>query len=762
MVPPSTRRLPAWISLGVVAGVFGLSGGAALIYQVAWQRILALHSGVGIYSVALIVAAFMAGLGLGSYWGGRLAARAGASRALLWFAALELAIGGFATLSPWLYYDLLGARGTWLYASLGRAGVVHFAALLPPTCLMGMSLPFLVQAAVHDLRVACRTIGLLYGLNILGAAAGALLTPWLLIRHVGIDGAIQVGAAANVTAGLLSLWLWKLRALEPAEASGSPLESPGSAAATTATIPPGRTQGLGSFAWWMALYALSGFFALALELVWFRVIDVAVRSTAFTFGSVLAIYLLGLGIGCLWGGSLALKVRSPLRVFLVCQTALMFYTGAAALLLVRLPVDLPAYRELVRYWISADVFELGRDGNWGRISLLYLALPTLLYGPPTVLMGVSFAVLQKGVHNDRQTTGRKVGFLQTANIVGNVAGSLLVGLVLLEYFGTPVTLRLLLGAGLLFPILGLCWLGLDRALLCGTLLLAGVVAWWPSTDEFWSRLHGVAPAYGRYAEDASGLMAITPAPLYEGHALRVSMNGKWQSWLPFGGSHSELGGTAALIHPAPAEIALIGLGSGDTAWAAGCRADTSRITVYEICAAEQRLLQDFAPKVPELGRFLSDPRVTILAEDGRRSLARSPAQFDLIEADALRPQSAYAGNIYSVEFFRLCASRLKPGGMMCQWGPTPRVRATFCEAFPHVLEVPGKEILIGSNDPIAVDLPRWLERLDSPHVQQYLGGPIANGLRECLLRTQPVSREGLTGTSLNRDLFPRDEFASPE
>ena len=106
------------LELALVGGLFCLSGGAALVYQVAWQRILALHTGVGVYSVATIVAAFMLGLGLGSEWGGKLSARLSAKRALLAFAALELGIGAFAAVSCRLYYDVLYRRAGFLYETL--------------------------------------------------------------------------------------------------------------------------------------------------------------------------------------------------------------------------------------------------------------------------------------------------------------------------------------------------------------------------------------------------------------------------------------------------------------------------------------------------------------------------------------------------------------------------------------------------------------------------------------------------------------------
>ena len=135
----------------VLLGVaFFLSGAAALVYQVVWQRILTLHTGIGVVSVSLIVAAFMAGLGLGSHLGGVLSARVSPRRALRVFALLELGVGLFAAISCRLYYDGLGSFAAGLYATTAGAAVAHFAAFLLPTTLMGMSLPFLVRATVRE------------------------------------------------------------------------------------------------------------------------------------------------------------------------------------------------------------------------------------------------------------------------------------------------------------------------------------------------------------------------------------------------------------------------------------------------------------------------------------------------------------------------------------------------------------------------------------------------------------------------------------
>jgi MFS family permease len=737
----------------LLGALFFVSGVSALIYQVAWQRILALHSGVGIYSVALIVAAFLAGLGLGSYAGGVLSGRVGSRRALFIFAWLELGIGAFALLSCSLYYDLLYVRLAALYASPWSAGLLHFLALLVPTTVMGMSLPFLVRASVADPATASKTIGFLYGINVAGAGLGALLAPWVLMRLFGVTGAVLFGAAGNLLAGVGVL------ALGASGRRVRTLDAPSPPPADPVGEPPGSRP----FSLWVALYALSGFCALALEIVWFRVIDVAVKSTAFTFGTVLSVFLFGLALGSLVGGPLALRVRSPLRAFLTCQCALLLVTAVSFLLLAGLPVGLPVYRELVEYWGAYNEFQLGREWRSGAIFGLYGALPLLLYGVPTVLMGLSFAILQRAVHDERQTTGRKVGFLQAANILGNVAGSLLTGLVLLTLFGTMGSLRALLGVGLVFAAVGVLAYGPRwRFTLLGGLLLLAMIAL-PDGRSFWLRLHGRTGGPALIDEDATAVAAITPGDWVG--ILRVSVNGKGHSWLPFGriGLHSQLGALPAVVHPAPEEIAIIGLGSGDTAWAAACRRETRRLTVFELGAPEQRLLEDLAarPGFLELGEFMEDPRIDIVTADGRIALAQGERRYDVIEADALRPHSGYAGNLYSVEFFRLCARKLKPGGLMCTWSPTPRVYLGFIEAFAHVVELDGGQVLLGSNEPITIDTEAWRARLREAPLAEYLGELVTSKVDTSLttaLAADPGPRARL---SPNRDLFPRDEFSTP-
>jgi spermidine synthase len=376
-------------------------------------------------------------------------------------------------------------------------------------------------------------------------------------------------------------------------------------------------------------------------------------------------------------------------------------------------------------------------------------------------MGISFTMLQCAVHDDRQTTGHKVGILQAGNIVGNVTGSLLVGLVLLGSIGTAGTLRAVLLVGAVFPLLWV-WLGRSRGrFVAATVLLLTIVALLPRSERLWMRLHGLDHGPAVIAEDAMGVVAVAPEPAIEDE-WRMSVNGEQHSWFPFGGVHSKLGAIGMILHPAPAEIAIIGLGSGDTAWAAGLRPETQTIVVFELCSAQLGVLDQLAIKklTPQLPSFHSDARYRHITADGRNALASSDRHFDMIESDALRPYSASSGNLYSRELFRMCAERLRPGGIICQWGATPRVRTTFAEALPYVLRLRNGEILVGSNDPIEVKLPTWRARLYSRESLDYLGQELVDELWADLQTASAAPLpKGLIKPNL--DLFPRDELRVP-
>ena len=380
----------------------------------------------------------------------------------------------------------------------------------------------------------------------------------------------------------------------------------------------------------------------------------------------------------------------------------------------------------------------------------------------TVLMGLSFPTLQRAVHDDLWTSGRKVGLLQGANIAGCVAGSLLVGLLALDHLGTTGTFRALMLVGIAFAVVGARHFGWRPVFAGLATCLAVLAVLIPGQRPFWLRLHGAENPAVLLEEDASGVGAIVPG---RNGNWNVFVHGKSHSWIPFGGIHSRLGAAPAMMHPAPLDVAIIGLGSGDTAWAAGCRPQTRSITVFEISGPQPKLLRQLADQYsfPDLRRLLDDPRLRIRVADGRNALEQEGVLYDVIEADALWPIAPYSGNLYSVEFFRQCMRRLKPGGILCTWAPTTRVYASFTQAVPHIVGLGDRSVLFGSNEPIEIDIDTWRARALSPGSVRYLGDESAQGTAWLLSRVSPLhrlKRRQLT-RDMNWDLFPRDEFHSP-
>lgn len=196
------RRMVVGLSL-----VFFVSGFAALLYQVVWQRMLGLFSGSDVRSVTLVTGAFLGGLGIGSWLGGRLADRLDSTGAIRAYGLCNFGIAAFAVISKWLFYDLLFKQVGGLNTSVAMTLVIAFVSLLWPTVLMGLSLPLLARAVVKTMAGAARRISLLYGINTLGAAVGALLTGWFVVGTFGMELTLIIGAGLSLISGGTALWL---------------------------------------------------------------------------------------------------------------------------------------------------------------------------------------------------------------------------------------------------------------------------------------------------------------------------------------------------------------------------------------------------------------------------------------------------------------------------------------------------------------------------------------------------------------------------
>ncbi len=758
--------------------VFFVSGAAALLYQVIWQRLLVFFSGADVHSASVVVAAFMAGLGCGSFVGGQIADRVSRATSLLLFAVAELAVAAFGVISATFFYDFLYSRFAHLELGLTSTALVLFLGLLWPTVFMGASLPLLARGLTTDVGRAASTVGWLYALNTLGAAAGALTATWLLIPQLGLDGSLRVAAAMNLCCAVAAL---------PLALARRPAAPPTAPAGVVPTVESGGGQTpepATSLTSWVGLFALSGFLAVSLEIVWFRLLGVMLKSTSFTFGSLLAVYLAGLALGSGAGSAIATRTRRPALWFLVLQAGAGAYAALSLTLFVAgldgggafawFAVYFGQYdgvdvRGAVAFFrgLVSDAGSAPRDMLW-----LYACLPALLVGPPTIMAGISFPLLQRIVQTDLSRLGRRVGALLAANVVGSTIGAFVTGLLFLDRMGTAGTLKVLYVMSAAFAALAVGRMPFTRPLTRAAartalaLLVAGVLVAMPDGQTLWSRLHGATSRSVIQGEDGTGL-SVLRGERQDFRRTVVYVNGLGQSWIPYGGIHTVLGALPAFVHPHPRSAVLIGLGSGDTLFAMAGRAELERITSVEIIAPQLRTLEQLVgwQGYPGLATLLRDPRIRQVTGDGRLYLQRSRERYDIVQADALRPHSAYAGNLYSDAYFSLLKDRLNPGGLAVTWAPTPRILRTFLTVFPYVWHQ--GEIAIGSDAPIGVDREAIERRLSRPGVDSYYTAAAVN-VRELLGpylagsgRVYDPSFDRSAIADINTDLNPRDEFEIP-
>jgi spermidine synthase len=341
-VRPATRL--SLVSLGFLL-VFFVSGFTALLYQIIWQRLLTLFGGADVYSVTIIVASYMAGLGFGSLAGGYLADRLTTRSRLMAFAGCELAIALFAAFSVSIYYNFLyGWLGSWPMPRGAMAAII-FAVTLWPTVFMGMSLPLLATALTHDARQPARWVPILYGVNTVGAGCGSLFAAAILFRAFDFATSLRIGALLSFGCALAALACTPVAARRwtNRDEASTPSAHPPTVNDTKLSPQPIRLPA------WVAIYALSGFVALSLEIVWFRVLGVMLKSNSFTFGHLLGLYLLGVGFGSLIGESARAQARPPARAFFILQAAIPI-VAALGLLLVLVSLDrVPGTEPLWRY-----------------------------------------------------------------------------------------------------------------------------------------------------------------------------------------------------------------------------------------------------------------------------------------------------------------------------------------------------------------------------------------------------------------------------
>jgi len=530
--------------LPLSAVIFFTSGFAALLYQVIWQRLLVLFSGADLYSVTIIVASFMGGMGVGHLAGGHVADRVNASccAALLrGRRARDCALSG-SSAALFTTTSCTTASATRRFGAAAQA-LLLFASLLWPTFFMGASLPLLSRALASRIRARLDRHWRAVRLNTLGAATGALLF------DVGIPAAPWPRGEPPHRRGAQ-------RRLRPRSASfrGAPFAI-ARAGRRAARRPAARRPHDVSVRCLAVIFACSGLLRAVARIVWFRVLAVTMKGTAFTFGTMLGVYLTGLGVGALAGSAVSSRIPRPAIVFLLLQAAV----GAVAMLLltafIRFADNMPSLWAYLGSYEPLDIRSAisSRPDQqvWRMFVALYVGLPCVLVLPPTLLMGFSFPILQRVVQTSLARIGRRVGVLLVANVAGSMVGTVLTGWLLLDRVGTAGTMKLLAILAGIFGVLAVVlalrpssssWTWSRRmpaapaALLVTSVVFVPLLVVMPPSNTLWAHLHGTVVEAMEYVEDGSGLSVVNT----DGRNAILYANGIGQGALPYGDVHTAL------------------------------------------------------------------------------------------------------------------------------------------------------------------------------------------------------------------------------
>ncbi|HEY9824518.1 MAG TPA: fused MFS/spermidine synthase [Stenomitos sp.] len=734
--------------------LFFISGFTALLYQVVWQRMLGLFSGSDIRAITLVVAAYLLGLGLGGLLGGALGDRLSRAKAVQLYGFCNLGIAAFAIASRFVFYDFLFRHFAPLAQSVAWTGLIAFGSLLIPTALMGMSLPLLAKAISPNAQQAALPIGLLYGINTLGSGIGTLLGGWYIIGTLGYELTVYLGALLNAVVGVFALKL--ATTVQATTVPREPLHD-----RTPALQTPSGGEGV--VRQWSIFVFLSGFSAISLEIIWFRVLDTVLQSIAYTYAHLLAFILIGNALGSILGARTVQRIRHPRQAFLCIQGIVAAYSaiaiGSLSLYWQAHPIDL-----------RSDIGYIDLNHVAPTLLLKYIALPFALMAVPNVLLGFSVPLVQQAVQTQDRQIGQRVGVIQIANILGNTIGSLATGLLFLDTLGTAGSLRLIVLFGLGFVLLSLPFSrrfmqpsGIATGCLIAVLATTAVV--FPNNARLWAALHGIPPQqYFLTAEDATGVAGVVEA---NGEGTLLA-SGQAQANFPYLRVHALLGSLPALMHPAPKNVMIIGLGSGGTAHTIGINPLTESVQVVELLGAELDVLRQYAhrPIGKPLRALFQDPRYQFIVGDGRRELTLSHQKFDLIETDAIYPWRSRAGLLYSQEFFQEVQAHLAAGGMFVEWNSGVGVAQTLRNVFPYVTQLSlGHDlyVLIGSDHAVEFNRSLLLSKLRSVAATNFLKQ--ANVDVAPLL--QDVESAGVTMYShlhdgqpkpMITDLFPRSEY----
>jgi spermidine synthase len=766
MTAPAARRTAAFLFV---------SGLCAVAYQTVWLRHLRLVFGASTPASAAVLAVFMAGLGAGSLVLGKVADRS--ANPLRLYARLEMAIAALAAASPWLIAAVraayVGLGGTPALGSVGGTLVrLALASLVlgPPTFLMGGTLPAAIRAAAATEDRGRRALGLLYGANTLGAVTGALLVTFLAVEFLGIRKSILVAALLNLLLAVVAGAVARQTIAPAVPAEDEP-----------AAPPAGDDDRSAPSRFVLSSAALVGFAFFLMELVWYRMLGPILGGSSYTFGLILAVALAGIGIGGLIYGRGASERRPTLAAFAI--------TCALEALVLALPYalgDRLAFAALVARGFAAGGF-VALAAGWAAIAAIVVL-------PAAIVAGYQFPLLAGILGSGREAVGRDVGRLYAWNTAGAIAGSLAGGFGLLPLVGALGAWRLAV-AGLALLGLSAAWIdggaaGRRRLRLPATLAATALVAlattgptaaWrhsgigagrfsgeWASPNALRSSLQGARSSLAWEADGRESSVAVRDD---DGHSFYI--NGKSDGNALRDAATQVMGGlVGSLLHPDPRSAMVIGLGTGSTAGWLAAVPSIERVDVAEIEPAILRVAADCAAVNQAC---LRNPKVHVEIGDARELLQVGGEPYDIIFSEPSNPYRAGISSLFTVEFYRAAAARLRPRGMFLQWLQGYEIDAevvrtafaTLSSVLPQVeaWQLHGGDLLlVASTEPIVHDLERTRRRaLEEPYrsaLARVWGVSGAEGFYGGFLATSDLARRlrEQAGAELSTDDRPRIEF----
>jgi spermidine synthase len=690
--------------------LFAGSGCAGLIYELVWFQLLEFVIGASGISLGLLLAAYMGGLCLGSWGLSRFVSRR--RHPIRVYALLEIGIAVFGILA--LFGIPLIGR---MYAAISPAGVagvmmrgaVAAIFLLPPTVLMGASLPAMSRWLEITPRGVSR-MGLLYSANVAGAVLGCLLAGFYLLRVHDMAVATFAAAAINVAVSA-GAWLLAQRSAHRSSVVAL-VETP--------------TKASGARFVYVAI-ALSGATALGAEVVWTRLLSLLLGGTVYTFSIILAVFLLGLWAGSAAGSFFARRVERPKLALAATQILLAIAIAWTIFNLARVlpwwPVD-PALS--VSPWFNFDL-------DFTR------CVRTIL--PATLLWGASFPLALAAAAAPGEDPADLAGSVYAANTAGSILGALVFSLVLIPQIGTKDSQQVLICLAAISGTLAL-FAGVPRRWIIAGIATAVVLA--VGLNATVSEMPWQAIAYGRRIAPILRQYGAgdDSRPLFMGEGINSSVvitgRGDQRFFYVSGKSEAStapidmrlqrmMGHLPALFHSGPKSILVVGFGAGVTAGSFVPYPGVESITICELESLIPPASNEFFGA--ENNHVFEDSRTKVVHDDARHYVLTTPRKFDVITTDPIHPWVKGTSTLYTKQFYEMEKRHLNPGGVIAQWLPiyesderTVKMElATFFSVFPNgtvwsnYMDGDGYDlVLIGRDDASPIDVDTLDRRLNQP------------------------------------------------